>query len=145
MEKLNNPPCSECVKTNNHCCLADIPHFITDAMYYKNLANKMNIECFIVKHPDTKLDGMVVLVNSSMKGKDITRCNCVFFIDGKCSIYEDRPTICRSFGTEVIPCRNEIAGFTTKEEIGALTKKDIKDIESYIDHTSIFDSIMRNS
>ena len=37
-EKLN---CENCVKTNNHCCLADIPYDILTVLDLKNKANKI--------------------------------------------------------------------------------------------------------
>ena len=125
-------PCEECIKTDNHCCVASVPYLITDAMYYKHRANQLGIECIIIE--DQAHEGMVVLVNNSMRGKDIHYESCVFLKDNRCSVYDDRPTICRAYGTECMPCVYHINGMTTAEQIGSLstpqvehmTKRDIK-------------------
>jgi len=140
---MNKLPCEECTKTKNHCCLADIPHHIADAMYFKHLANELNIECIVTLHPAKNVqDGMMVLVNKSMEGHDITQHSCIFLIDNKCAIYENRPTICRSYGTEVMPCRYEQAGLTKQWEIGMLNKEEIKILDEQIDINSIFNKLM---
>ena len=137
---MKDLPCSECIQTKNHCCVADVPHGVTDALYYKNIANHMNIECMVVPSPHH--EGMAVLVKESMRGKDIHFEPCIFLKDNRCSIYENRPTICRSYGTACSPCPIAEKGFTTAEEINSITNEQLKlwTKEFYVD--DIFQKIM---
>jgi hypothetical protein len=51
---------------------------------------------------------------------------CVFYKDGKCSIYEDRPTICREYGySEAIPCPFD--GYSN-EELSNMDSRRIEDL-----------------
>jgi Fe-S-cluster containining protein len=136
-------PCEECVQTSNHCCKADIPHHITDALYFKQLANELNIECMIVPHPANH-EGIMVLVQEKHRATDISLSPCIFMVNNRCAIYENRPTICRGYGAEYMPCRNVTAGLTTKEEIGALTKEDIRAIEETVDFNAAFTKLMES-
>ena len=140
---MKDLPCGECTKTYNHCCIADIPYSVTDAIYYKYKAMEMNIECIVTPHPNT--EGYFVLVNESMRGQDIQKRNCIFLYGGKCSIYEDRPSICRAYGTECMPCRLEDEPeLRTKEQIGALTREQIAKLDSKVNPAEIFDKVFKN-
>ena len=140
---MNNLSCNECVKTDNHCCLADIPHSVPDAIYYKYRANQLGIECLIVPHP--KADHHVVLVQRHMENTDITEHSCIFMKDNRCLIYEDRPTICRSYGTKAMPCRYTDTKYTTEFEIGKLTKEDIHKLDGATNMNNLFESIMNGT
>jgi len=140
---MSNLPCDECVQTDNHCCLADIPHTIPDAMYLKYKANQLNIECIITSHP--KADKHVVLVQEHMRGKDVTKFPCIFLSAGRCLIYDDRPTICRAYGTKAMPCRYDISGHTTKFEIGKLTREEIYELDSKTNINNLFEQIINGS
>jgi len=132
--------CSECTQTANHCCLADIPYSIVEAIYYKHKATEMGIECIPIPHPNAPREtATFMLVDESMRGQDITKRNCIFMKSGKCSIYEDRPTICRAYGTACMPCRYEDTDLTTKEQIEALTRDDIHALDSMSNKDEIFE------
>ena len=49
--------------------------------------------------------------------------------NGKCSIYEDRPFICRNYGTDFIRCRYEACGISDEQTIRNMTKDDIRVLE----------------
>ena len=125
---MGNPPCEECTKTNNHCCVASVPYGISEALFYSNLADKLGIESLVYPHPAVNV-GLFALVNSSMLDKDISQETCIFFKDGKCSIYDERPPLCRAYGSDYMVCRFEIRGLTTKEEIGKFHITDVKSME----------------
>ena len=55
---------------------------------------------------------------------NIREMNCAFFgKDGKCTIYDERPLVCRSYGTSIMPCR--YTGEWSEEQIGKLNKEEI--------------------
>ena len=140
---MKSLPCSECTKTNNHCCLADIPHSVTDAIFYNYKAMELGIEALVVQHP-SKNEGYFVLVDESMRGQDITKRNCIFLNKGQCSIYEDRPSICRAYGTECMPCRYEDEPLLkTKEQIGSLSEDDMHKLDSKTNMEDIFNKYLK--
>ena len=119
--------CEICVQTSAHCCTADIPYKHPEAMYLKHLGIKQGrSDLYIVPHP--KIKDMVVLVSKAMEGTNINKTPCVFLVDGKCSIYEDRPSICRSYG-DLFPCRYEHTSLDTLEDFQKLTDTDIKRLD----------------
>lgn len=141
---MSNLPCSECVKTKNHCCVADIPYNVVDAMFLKDKANKLGIECILIPNQNPHQPNTLLIVNESMRGKDLHFEPCVFLIDNKCSIYDDRPIICKAFGTDIMPCPVHIEGLKTEKEIGALSVKDIEQLtEKHYDVDQIFEKTMR--
>lgn len=116
--------CSECTKTDNHCCKMDIPLDLPVAIHLVHQGDKIGItDTIIRRHP--KFDDKAFICKKDTAG-DITDKNCVFFIDGKCAIYEHRPDICRYFGTEFMKCRNTIVGEipTHKMDINTMNKFD---------------------
>ena len=139
---LSPLPCAECTKTNNHCCKADIPLDIVDAVHMKwlitekyKLADKVDI--VVALHPVTNLreqnkffviNQKDIIAGSSV---DIREHNCSAFIDGKCGIYEDRPNICRQYGTAFMKCRFECAGITSSSQIAALDSNSIKELDMF--------------
>lgn len=139
-------PCAECTQTKNHCCKADIPYSIVDAMHIKWLVTEkykvLPVEdVLITNHPATNLnDTQYIIINSSgiTKGStvDVREYDCVALIDGKCSIYEDRPNICRQYGTEFMKCRYKSNGITSKEVIKALDYNSIKELDTFASQDS---------
>ena len=119
-------PCEECVKTDNHCCLADIPYLLSDIdRIYDHMPDHLNKEDFrIYKRLDFEISKMFILAHKSYNNKVLQLINCVFFKDGKCSIYEYRPEICKIYGTKELRCRYEVEGIKTKEEIEQVDDKD---------------------
>ncbi len=121
--------CEECVKTDNHCCLADIPLDVLEGLFLSKLAKDIGIDVMLVEHPKFN-EKLVILPKDTPQGTDITHIPCAFLKDGRCSVYENRPFICRSYGTEFIKCRYEVAGITAKEEIESLSVEEIKKLDS---------------
>ena len=117
-------PCEECVKTKNHCCVADIPYAMLDVLFYRDLANKMGIETHVFRRPGDE-HAFVLLPGDLKPGQDVRQTPCVFLKDGQCSIYEHRPSICRAYGTDYMKCRFDHAGITTESEIAACSEYDI--------------------
>lgn len=96
--------CKECVKTQNHCCIMDIPFDVQAALFIMAEGDKVGITDTIIRvHP--KFDDKVIICFKNTAG-DITNQNCVYFRGGRCAIYNNRPDICRHYGTELIKCRS---------------------------------------
>lgn len=129
-------PCEECVKTSNHCCKADIPYNIVDALHIKYLLLKGGFyephQIFINPHPNNTPEVFCIFNITDIEPEseiDIQNMDCVAFRDGKCLIYDDRPNICRQYGTEFMRCRFEVCGDTTKETIGEYNKEQILELD----------------
>ena len=87
--------CNICTKTNNHCCTADIPLDVPIALALIEVSGNNNLA--ITETP--KFPGSVVIVDKRwfIDPKipvDIQEKTCVFFQEGKCSVYDYRPDIC---------------------------------------------------
>jgi len=118
--------CSECTKTENHCCLMDIPLDIPVAMELMYWGDKVGITNTIARlHP--KFEEKVFICTPETRG-DISFKECVFFRNGKCSIYEHRPDICRHFGTEFMKCRNTLLDEIPKKRMDINTMHKFDDI-----------------
>ena len=127
MKKLD---CETCCKSNNHCCLTDIPYEPPIAMAMIGYGEDAGIkDVLMIEHP--KLPERVMLVNQDMSGKDVSTLPCVFFKDNKCAIYENRPDICRLYGTEHIRCRYEASDKVFNlDGYNSLTRDDIEELDS---------------
>ena len=120
-------PCEECVKTSNHCCLADVRLGITELMIMLREAKRLKKD-FVFGPMDEGFNTFIIIPRK--EGIDITREPCLFFgSDGKCEIYEHRPSACRLYGTKNMRCRYEVSGIKTKEEIEKLSVKDIRELD----------------
>ena len=120
MASLN---CDICVKTDNHCCKADIPLDIPIALALIEISGLTNLA--IIKTP--KFPSSVVIVDKNWFTDpnipvDIQTKTCVFLKEGKCSVYDHRPDICRWYGTKQIRCRWE---FIEPSKIAKATLEDI--------------------
>lgn len=126
---MNNLPCEQCTQTDNHCCIADIPYDLPIALSMLHFGSLVGInDIFITKHP--KYDEKVVILKNGTSG-NISKMPCVFFTDGKCAIYENRPDICRIYGTELMRCRYECSGIKHKEFIERISMQDIEKLDAY--------------
>ena len=122
-----NLPCEECVQTKNSCCITDIPLSFAEAILMLDYAEKLNKDVVIGEHPEDKHMMMMLPKKQNM---EIRTEPCVFFgSDGRCEIYEDRPSICRAYGNEHMRCRYEFSNITTKEEIAKADKKKIRELD----------------
>lgn len=96
--------CNECCKTENHCCIMDIPFEIPNALFLISKGEEVGVKDLICReHPN--FEGRVIICRSDTAG-NINNQNCVFFINQRCAIYEHRPDICRFFGTDFLKCRS---------------------------------------
>lgn len=127
-------PCEECTKTNNHCCKMDIPYHPVDAMWFIKCGEDVGInDLVLINHP--KFNDMVIIANKNTYG-DIQELPCVFLKDGKCAIYNNRPIICRSYGTEFIRCRFEACNIASEDTIKSFKLSDIKRLDEYASNLS---------
>lgn len=137
-------PCEECTKTNNHCCKADLPfdHYIAGFLFVK--AKELGIDVLAHQHPVHRDKAVLVKKEWIENGSiDLETKDCIFFKDGKCSIYEDRPDICRLYGTKYIRCRWE-AGKVNPLNIQKATREDIEYYDEIAKNESlIFKEIMK--
>lgn len=121
---MNKLHCEECVKTNNHCCLADIPFDYMEALYLANKGKEFGLDLMLVEHPSFN-DKVVILDSKTEFGSSLQGVPCVFLRDGKCLVYEDRPFICKQYGSEFIRCRYEALNIKG-EDIKSFTFRDIQ-------------------
>lgn len=132
--------CEQCTKTNNHCCKADIPLDVPIALALIHYGEQAGITGLVVRdHP--KFQNQVVILEEGFRG-NISHKTCCFLKDGKCAIYQNRPDICRIYGSNIMRCRYEACGITTvskidytEEELLMLDKKAFESskIMKYID------------
>lgn len=142
-------PCEECTKTKNSCCKADTPLHLLDALHMKYLVTeKYKVlkpsQVLMHPHPNGNANSYFVINCTDIKKHDevdIREHNCVALIDGKCSIYEDRPNICRQYGTEFVRCRFECSNITSEEDIAKCTIEDIKKLNNIAFNLSKANSI----
>lgn len=129
---MNKLPCEECVKTDNHCCKADIPLEPTTALSLIGIAREAGITNLgMNEHP--KFESRVIIFNKDWVEDghlDLVGKDCAFLVDGKCAIYENRPDICRLYGTKWIRCRWEAGGVNSQAQISRATREDIEYYDS---------------
>jgi len=105
----------------------DIPLDIPQALFLIHQGEKVGIKNLICRvHP--KFEEKVLICKPETRG-NIAIQECVFFLDGKCSIYENRPDICRMYGTEFMRCRNECVGIHLSGDIDDLTIEDLQNLD----------------
>lgn len=139
--------CEECTKTTNHCCKADIPLGLLDALHMKYLlVDKYKLlakeDVLINLHPNGQESMYYVLnIQDIPKGSeiDIRHHNCAALIDGKCAVYADRPNICRQYGSDFMKCRFDCED--TPVDIGALSFEDIKELDTKAFNASMLKDI----
>ena len=59
-------PCEVCTKTDNHCCLADIPYDYMEALKLCDLGRQKGLDLIMVSHP--KFEDKVIILNSGDDG-----------------------------------------------------------------------------
>lgn len=69
----------DCEKCGGKCCVGIIDVYSQDEIYYD--------ESLVCEDPSFQFDRMMQTVNMQ----------CIALKDGKCSIYEKRPQVCREF------------------------------------------------
>ena len=71
-----------------------------------------------------------LMIVPNKPGIDINREPCVFVDEnGKCEIYEDRPSICRCYGTQDMKCRYQNVGMWKEKDIANCSIQDIKTLD----------------
>jgi Fe-S-cluster containining protein len=107
----------------------DIPLQLVDALFMVHCGDKVGIKDTIIR-PHPKYDNMelVFICKEDTRG-NISNQPCVFLVDGKCAIYESRPTICRMYGTEFMRCRYEARGCSSYKH--NLSIDDIREMDEY--------------
>ena len=117
-------PCKACMTTSNHCCMTDVQLSFPDAILMMGYAKDLGKDVVLGEHPSSMGTLMMVPNKQDM---DINREPCVFVgYDGKCEIYEDRPSTCRTYGTEHMRCRFEYSGITSAFEIAKMNISQIR-------------------
>jgi Fe-S-cluster containining protein len=118
--------CTECCKTENHCCIMDIPFEIPNALFLISKGEEVGIKDLICReHP--AYYGRVIICKNDTNG-DISNQNCVFFVNQRCAIYEHRPDICRFFGTDFHKCRSMFMDEIPQKKIDSKTLNKFDDI-----------------
>jgi Fe-S-cluster containining protein len=141
--ELMNLNCEECTKTKNHCCKADIPHDIVTALALVAMGEDKGLKNLgITAHPNHETRA-IIFDKKWIKGNDLNIEDkpCVFLKDGKCIVYENRPDICRLYGTEFVRCRYEASGISP-DKIDKLSIQDIKHLDEYAKDVSRINNMM---
>jgi len=126
MDNQYELPCEVCVQTANHCCSTDLVLNMADAMLMMRYAKKMHKDVVLGWHIDDRHEFNNMMMVPNKHNIDVRREPCVFLKDGRCEIYEDRPSICRTYGTQDMRCRYEYSSIFNKDVIAAMTKEDIR-------------------
>lgn len=122
--------CEICALTQHHCCKASVPYNVTEAIHLSNKAEELNIDIRILPSKEKKNYFNIVRKDKLFKSLDDE--NCIFLKNGRCLIYEERPGICRVYGTEKVKCWFYDFDYDTspdqlfdmsKEDVSKLTKK----------------------
>ena len=128
MVHLDNP-CEACVKTDNHCCVTDLHLSFGEAVVMMRYAKDLGKNVVLGPHPESNCQ-MVLMMVPNKPGMNVRREPCVFFgSDGKCEIYEDRPSICRAYGTQDMKCRFQNVGMWKEKDIANCSMDDIKALD----------------
>ena len=80
-----NSKCDEC---KGKCCVGPIDVYSTDEIFYDDE--------LVCQDPDQKYDRVMRTVDGY----------CIALKDGKCTIYDKRPTVCRAFQVDSVCCVN---------------------------------------
>jgi len=128
MKQLDNP-CFACMQTDNSCCTTDIPLSFADAILMMRWAKELKKDVVLGEHPEHAGMGTLIMLPNK-PGININREPCVFVGSrGECEIYEDRPSVCRCYGTEDMKCRYQNVGMWKQEDIANCSLEDIKKLD----------------
>ena len=126
MIHLDNP-CEACMKTDNNCCITDIQLSFAEAILMMRYAKDLGKDVVLGEHPSGH--GALMMVPNK-QDMNINREPCVFVMaDGKCEIYEDRPAICRTYGTQDMKCRYQNVGMWKEKDIANCSIDDIRALD----------------
>ena len=125
--------CELCALTQHHCCKASISFTVMEIIDL--VAKAENLGIAVKVRPAKEKPNYFNLIAKDKIVKSLNDENCVFLKNGRCSIYEERPSICRVYGTELVKCWFHHLDYDTPasdifdmtdETIKALTDKVVK-------------------
>lgn len=117
--------CETCAKTQHHCCKASISYNIMEVLHLSEKADELGIEIKVL--PSKEKPNYFNIIKRGKPIKNLNDENCVFLNDGKCKIYEDRPSICKVYGTELVNCWfNDFDHDTPIDKIFDMNEEDVK-------------------
>lgn len=141
--------CEICALTQHHCCKASIAFNVMDTLHLIHQAEALNIDIKLL--PSTEKKDHFNIIKRGKLFKSLDSENCVFLKEGRCLIYQERPSICRIYGTDSVKCWffdfNENTPIDkifalTQQEIEALTRRAISFNEEVV--VEIFKDKMKN-
>ena len=91
---------SKCTECRGKCCMGTIDVYSVDEIFYD--------DTLVWDDPNDKYDRTMQIVNG----------HCIALKDGKCSIYEKRPTVCRAFQVGCSCCENIRLGYLNSHTCG---------------------------
>lgn len=94
--------CEVCSQTQHHCCKASISFNVMEVIDLVEKATKLGIDVKI--RPSKEKPNYFNLVKKDKPIRSINDENCIFLKSGRCSIYDERPSICRVYGSELVKC-----------------------------------------
>jgi Fe-S-cluster containining protein len=94
--------CEICAQTQHHCCKASITFNVMEVIDLVQKANELHIDVKI--RPSKEKPNSYNLVRKDKVVKSLNDENCIFLKNGRCSIYNERPSICRVYGTKLVKC-----------------------------------------
>lgn len=116
--------CATCTLSQHHCCKASISYNIMEVMDLVEKAKKINIDVKVL--PSREKPNYFNIVKRGRPVRLINDENCVFLKEGKCQIYDERPSICRVYGTDIVKCWfNNLPFDTPVEELFDMSKERI--------------------
>jgi len=84
---------SRCIECRGKCCMGIIDVYSSDEVFYD--------DTLVWDDPNDKYDRTMQIVDG----------HCIALVDGKCSIYEKRPAVCRAFQLGSPCCENIRLGY----------------------------------
>lgn len=94
--------CEVCSQTQHHCCKASISFNVMEIIDLVQKAEKLGIDVKV--RPSKEKPNYFNLVKKDKPIRNINDENCIFLKSGRCSIYAERPSICRVYGSELVKC-----------------------------------------
>ncbi len=94
--------CATCAQTQHHCCKASISFTIMEVIDLVEKAEKKGIAVKVL--PSKDKPNYFNIVKKGKVFKSLNDENCIFLKDARCTIYEERPSICRVYGSEMVKC-----------------------------------------
>lgn len=123
--------CEVCSQTQHHCCKASISFTVMEVIDLVEKAEKKGMDVKI--RPSNEKPNYFNIVKKDKIIKSLNDENCVFLKSGRCSIYADRPSICRVYGSELVQCWfNDMDYDTPVSRLFDLTAEEVKEMTNSI-------------